>query len=232
MSQRRLPAEIYWRRRLLALAVVIALVWLGLRLLGGDDEPETKTDPEPSAAATTPTPAAAPVDGAVQVSLVSASRACDPEKIRMTPTIEPGQQTKGPVAIGLVVSSTEKTACTLTPADADLVAVISSNGTAIWDSTVCKVSLLDDPVSISPEWASLVTATWTGRGSGGDCSPKEGFATPGTYTVQVGTLGGEPGKASFTLKARPKPKPTPSKTTPTATKKTPAPPKTTTKPND
>lgn len=230
MSQRRLPAEIYWRRRLLALALVIALVWIVMQVVGGDDEPEAKTDPTPTATATTAAPVAPRVNGAVRVSLVSASRACDPEQIRITPTVEPGQQTRGPVAIGLVVSSAEKTACTLTPADADLVAVISANGTAIWDSTLCKSSLLDDPVSISPEWASLVTATWTGRGSGGSCSPKEGFATPGSYTVQVGTLGGEPGKASFTLEARPKP----TRTTPTAkaTKKTPPPPKNTTKPND
>ena len=230
MSQRRLPAEVYWRRRLLALAAVIALVWLVLRFVGGGDEPDTKPTAQAPVATTTAAPTvAAPVNGVVQVTLVSASRACDPEKIRMTPTVEPGQFTKAPVKIGLVVSSTEKTPCTLTPADADMVAVISANKTAIWDSTVCKVALLDDPVSISPQWASLVTATWSGRGSGSKCSAKEGYATPGTYTVQVGTLGGEPGKVKFTLERKPEPKPakttpTPSRTTPTA--------KSTTKPAD
>ncbi|VXC36084.1 hypothetical protein [Aeromicrobium sp. 9AM] len=227
MSQRRLPAEIYWRRRLLVLAAVIALVWLALRFVGGDDKPDPKPTAQAPATTTAAPPVVAPVNGVVNVTLVSASRACDPEKIRMTPTVEPGQFTKAPVTIGLVVSSTEKTACTLTPADADLVAVISANKTPIWDSTVCKVALLDDPVSISPQWASLVTATWSGRGSGSKCSAKEGYATPGTYTVQIGTLGGEPGKTSFTLDRRPQPKP--SKTTPT--KPTPSA-KNTTKPND
>jgi hypothetical protein len=216
VSQRRLPAEVYWRRRLLALAALIALVWLVLRFVGGDDEP----DPKPTAKATVTTPAptvAAPVNGVVQVTLVSATRSCDPEKIRMTPTVEPGQFTKAPVKIGLVVSSTEKTACTLTPAGADMVAVISANKTAIWDSTVCKVALLDGPVSVSPQWASLVTATWSGRGSGAKCSTKEGYAAPGTYTVQVGTLGGEPGKTTFTLERKPAPTtPKPSTPTPSA----------------
>lgn len=221
-----MPAEIYWRRRLLALALVIGLIWLVLHLVGGDDPAaQPKATATPTAPATPSTAAA--VDGTVPVTLVSASRACDPEKVRMSPTVKPGQFAKGPVEIGLVVSSTEKTACTLTPADAELVAVISSNKTAIWDSTLCKVSLLDDPVSISPQWASLVTATWSGRGSGGNCSPKEGYASPGTYTVQAGTLGGEPGKATFTLERRPAPKPT--KTTPTASKPTPKPTKTTAK---
>ncbi|WP_162891048.1 hypothetical protein [Aeromicrobium sp. A1-2] len=229
MSQRRLPAEIYWRRRLLLLAVLIGLVWVVLRLVGGDDKPDAAPGPVATTTASA-APAAAPLtDGTIEVTLVSASRSCDPEKIRMSPTVGSGQLTRGPVEIGLVVSSTEKTACTLTPEDADLVAVISANKTAIWDSTLCKVSLLEDPVAISPRWSSLVTATWSGRGSGTSCSDKEGYASPGGYTVQVGTLGGEPGKATFTLKARPTPKPT--KTTPTPTKKTPTA-KNTTKPND
>ncbi|MFI5428975.1 hypothetical protein [Aeromicrobium sp. UC242_57] len=103
MSQRRLPAEIYWRRRLLVLAALIAVVWIGLRLFGGSDD-------EPQAAATTPPPAvtttAAPVakvNGRVDVSLVSATKACDPQKIRVVPSVKSGQLTKGPVQIGLVV---------------------------------------------------------------------------------------------------------------------------------
>jgi hypothetical protein len=229
VSQKRLPAEIYWRRRLLLIAALIALVWVVLRLVsGGDEEPQAKATATPTPTATAKPTVEAPVSGVVEVNLVSASRACDPEQIRMTPTVEPGQYVKGPVRIGLVVSSTEKTACTLTPAVADLVAVISANGTPIWDSTVCKVSLLKDPVSISPQWASLVTATWSGRGSGGSCSSKEGYASPGKYTVQVGTLGGEPGKVSFALDRRPAPKPTP--TTPTPTPSPTA--KNTAKPND
>lgn len=215
------------------LAAAIALVWITLRIIGGGDEDKTGVTPTPTASATAAPTVAAPVDGTVRVSLVSDTRACDPEKIRMTPTVRPDQPTKAPVEIGLVVSSTEQKACTLKPADADLVAVISANKTPIWDSTVCKTSLLTDPVAISPRWASLVTTTWSGRGSGANCSSKEGFASPGTYAVQVGTLGGEPGKASFTLKAAPKPKV--AKTTPTAkapqTKATPQA-KNTAKPND
>jgi hypothetical protein len=98
------------------------------------------------------------------------------------------------------------------PEDADAIAVISANDTAIWDSTVCKTSLLSQPVEISPQWATMTTVQWSGRGSGAQCAASEGYATPGKYTLQIGTLGGEPGKTSFTLDARPappKPAPTP-----------------------
>lgn len=236
MSQ-RLPAKIYWRRRLLLLALAIGVVWVVLRLTAGDDGKPT-TDPTPTATTgspTTPT-AAAPVDGVVNVSLMSARRACDPEKVRITPTVDSGQLAGGAVKIGLVVSSTDTKPCTLTPSDANLVAVISAGKSAIWDSTVCRESLLADPVSLSPRWASLVTAQWSGRGSGGGCSPTEDYAAPRKYTVQVGTLGGEPGRTTFTLERRPTPKPTgttpsPKPTSSTSTP-TPKPPKTTTRPAD
>lgn len=220
-----MPAEIYWRRRLLALAVVIALIWIGTKVFGGDGDP--KAEPEPTATATaTATPVPAPTDGVLSVNLVSETRTCDPEKIRITPTVKSGQLTKTPVVVGLVVSSTDTKACTLTPSAADLLVVISANKVAVWDSTVCKTSLLTTPVAISPGWATLVQASWSGRGSGSKCSTKDGFATPGTYTIQAGTLGGEPGKTTFVLKPTPKPKATatPTKTTPSA--------KNTTKPAD
>lgn len=215
-----MPAEIYWRRRLLVLALLIGLIWIGTKVFGGGDDP--KAEPEPTATATaTVAPEPAPTEGVLNVKLVSATKDCDPEKIRVTPTVKSGQLTKAPVTVGLVVSSTDKAACTLTPAVADLLVVISANKVAVWDSTVCKTSLLSDPVAISPGWATLAETTWSGRGSGSKCSAKEGFATPGSYTIQAGTLGGEPGKATFTLDAAPKPK-----------KTTEPKPKTTTKPPD
>jgi hypothetical protein len=219
VSQRRLPAEIYWQRRLLLLAIVIAVVWAVLQVTGGDDEsssanpsptPTEATEPAPGAdpAATTATPTVAPVpqvaaDGVVDVVVTAAAKRCDPQKIRITPTVRPGQLTKGPVDIGLVVSSTQAAACTLKPDDAEAIAVISANGTAVWDSTVCKSSLLTEPVQVSPQWATLATVQWTGRGSGSNCTSNEGWATPGKYTLQIGTLGGEPGKTTFSLAARP-----------------------------
>nr|MCW2727320.1 hypothetical protein [Aeromicrobium sp.] len=208
-----MPAEIYWRRRLLLLAVVIAVVWGVLQVTGSDgDNAEGKAVPDPTKTAASPaaTTTAPPVpevtvDGLVDVALVTAPKACDPEKVRITPSVRSGQPTKGPVDIGLVVSSAETKACTLQPEDADTIAVISANGTAIWDSTVCKSSLLNAPVELSPQWATLTTVQWTGRGSGSNCTSNEGYATPGKYTLQIGTLGGEPGKTTFSLDPAPAP---------------------------
>ncbi len=211
--RRPLPRAIYWRRRFLLLAVLIALAWGVVTLWpgGGDDEPAPVAAPTASASAsasTTPTPAPAPTQAAqsaVQVALTTSAEPCDPELVRITPTVPADQPARKAVRLELLVSTSAAKGCTLDPADADLVAVISSGDTAVWDSGVCRSALLDEPVVLSPGWSTSVATTWSGRGSGPACSSKEGWASPGTYTLRIGTLGGEPGAARFTL-AQPAPK--------------------------
>jgi hypothetical protein len=216
---------------MLLLALVIAVVWAVLQVRGGgDDDEPAKTAATPSkgakktSATPSPTTPSAPeqtVDGLVDVAVVAGTAPCDPELVRISPSVRPGQLTKGPIDIGLVISSTQTTACTLQPADADTVAVISANGTPVWDSTVCKTSLLSAPVALSPQWSTLATVQWTGRGSGSNCTSNQGWATAGKYTLQIGTLGGEPGKTTFLLDARPAPAKT---SAPPAAPTTPTPP--------
>lgn len=205
MSQRPLPSAVYWRRRLLILAVVIALGWLGLRLLGGGDSPDS-SEPE---AAPQVVPAVVPTDGTYDASLPTTSAACDPQQVRITPTVPAKQKAAGDVTVELVVSTAQDEACTLEPEDADLIAVISSNGGPVWDSTRCPTSLLTDPVPLARGWSTVVATAWSGRGSGTGCSSSEDFAPAGSYTVKLGTLGGEPGETTFSLAPGAEPKPEP-----------------------
>jgi hypothetical protein len=205
VSQRRLPAEIYWRRRLLLLAVLILIAWLGLRFWPGAGDDERPVSAAAPTATPTPTPKPAPTDGTTTVALASGSKTCDPESIRTTPSVPDDQMTRGTVDIDLTVSSTSKKPCTFTARGSDLLLVISAGKTAIWDSTVCKTALVSDAVKLSPGWSTVVRVEWSGRGSGPACSKKEGWATPGRYKLQVGTLGGEPGKTTFILTPAPKP---------------------------
>jgi hypothetical protein len=203
VSQRRLPAEIYWRRRLLAFAVVILMAWLVLHFWpdGDDEKPVSATAPT---ATPSPTPKPAPTDGTTTVALSSGSTACNSESIRITPSVPDGQHTHDPVEVDLTISSTSRKPCTFTARSSDLLVVISAGKTAIWDSTVCKYALLKEPVKLTPGWSTVVPAEWSGRGSGPACSSKEGWATPGRYTLKIGTLGGEPGATKFSLAAPPK----------------------------
>ena len=202
-----MPAEIYWRRRLLVLAVVLLLAWGATRAFGGEGKAD-KPVAKPTAKATTTATAAAPVDGKITVNLSSGTATCDPEKVRVTPSVESGQYVGAAVKVSMIVSTTQKEPCILNAKAADLLVVISANKAPIWDSSVCKTALLPIPVSVSPRWSTVAAATWTGRGSGTKCSTKDGFASPGTYVIKSATLGGEPGQDTFTLVNKPKPKPT------------------------
>lgn len=194
--------------------MVIAIAWAATTFWpGGDDEPAPVAAPAPSgsttAAAATPSPTPAATQAAqsdVQVALTSSTEPCDPETVRITPTVPGDQPARKAVRVELLVSTTAPQGCTLDPDESEVVAVISSGETAVWDSAVCDSALLDAPVSLSPGWSTTVPTAWSGRGSGPACSKKEGWASPGKYTLRIGTLGGEPGKASFRL-AQPAPKP-------------------------
>lgn len=207
MSQNRLPAEIYWRRRFLLLAAVLLVVWGAVQVWPGGAGAES--GPAPSAtgpsASTTPEPDPEPAEDApaepesTTVSLAAGDEPCEPESIRMTPHVPTGQVAGSAVRVDLVLSTVAEEPCTFRPAGSDLVAVISAGDAAVWDSDVCSAALLDEPVQLSPRWSTLAPVSWSGRGSGPTCSAKEGWAPAGTYTLRIGALGGEPGTSSFQL---------------------------------
>lgn len=212
------------------LTIVVVLLWAVVKLWpsGGDDTSSAaKPAPQSSAsssAGVSATPAPQKTQKALEasdtttVSLPAGTTACKPEDVRVVPSVASGQRARQAVALDLAVSTSADKPCIFTAEAASMLAVISAGKTAVWDSSVCKASVLADPVSLSPQWSTVVRVSWNARGSGIACARKEGWATPGRYTLEIGTLGGEPGQTTFTLAqplARPKATKTP---TPTATK--------------
>lgn len=203
-----MPAEVYWRRRLLVLAALLLLIWIVVQVVEDDPRSASQQAPAvvPSAA---PTPASG--GGPVPASFAKATKKCLPEKVRIEPTVTSGQRTQTPVDMSFLLTTAQKESCLFDAAAADLLVVINANGSAIWDSSVCKEAILAEPVTIPATWGTAVAATWSGRGSGSSCSKKESFGSPGAYVIKVATLGGEPGKDEFTLTSPPEPE----KATPT-----------------
>lgn len=205
-----MPPAIYWRRRLLLLAVVIALVWVGWQTVGWADSGEgeaTPATPSPSSSSTespgSDEPSAEPAD-VVPVSVPAAEGACNPENVRIAPSVKNGQHAGGDVTVELLLSTVDGKGCVLDPADAELLVVIASGDSPLYDSAGCEQSLLTDPVAIPSGWATQESITWNGRRSGGSCGDGEEQVGEGEYTAQIGTLGGEPGETAFQL-AAPKP---------------------------
>lgn len=206
------------------MAVLIALVWGFLQLIGmfRDSDSDMKANPKPSAAPSQTEPTPSPVSESpepepavvagepVPVGLVTAETACEPENVRTVAMVPTGQKAGGPVQVELLLSSIDGTACTFTPAARDFLIVVEANEKPVYDSTVCKAPVLNSPVVIAQGYGTLVRATWSGRGSGRDCNPKEGFVKGGKFVLKVSAFGGEPDQTKFTLASAPKPSPKPS----------------------
>jgi len=209
-----LSPAIYWRRRLLALAVLIALIWAGWQATGWidrGDEPAPATTASPSDSPDPETPSMTDAES-VAVSIPAAKGACDPENVRVAPSVKDGQHAGGAVSVDLLLSTVDGSGCVLDPNQADLLLVVSAGDADVYDSTGCQQSMLSESVAIPPGWAVQESVHWNGRRSGGSCGDGEELLGEGEYAAQIGTLGGEPGKTTFRL-APPKPpkKPDPEK---------------------
>jgi hypothetical protein len=207
--RRPLPAAVYWRRRLVVLAVVILIVWLIIQIVGlfsdgGDDKPTVTPTPQATPTSTVPLP-----EGLVSVELKTSDVKCDPQNVRVTPSVPLGQTARQAIWVNFTFATVDGIGCTLEPDDAQLLVVISAKDSPIYDSVVCNANFLSAPVALSEGWSSQVSAKWSGRGSGKKCKASEGFAPAGSYRIQAGTLGGEPGEATFTLAKPTTPDPTP-----------------------
>jgi hypothetical protein len=91
-------------------------------------------------------------------------------------------------------------------------AVFTHDDDTVWDSSICEKAIVSRPVRLVPGWATTVRVPWVPRESGDACKADEDWLEPGEYTLRVGTLGGEPGRADFELVVPPPPPPKPSPT--------------------
>lgn len=220
---RQHPRSVYVQRWLLLLAAAILVAWVIVQVWPpGSDEPNptstsTVTALPPAAtptAATTPTPKPTPPPGiTTRVALAGGTAACKARDVTISPSVLSPQFARRPVFVDVAITTSAAKPCAFTPKPLDPLAVITEDDDTVWDSSICEAAIVSTPVRLVPGWATTVRVPWVPRESGDACKPDEDWIEPGEYTLRVGTLGGEPGRADFTLVEPPPPPPTP---TPTA----------------
>ncbi|NYG58913.1 hypothetical protein BJ980_001836 [Nocardioides daedukensis] len=219
--QRRLPARVYWVRRVVVFGTAFLLVFGLARLLsGGSDAQETGTDgtasivsgaqsgaAKPSASASAkPSPTAKatrkPAKKKTKQPLAQPSGPCNPADIVVAPTVK-RQAADGRIEIPFELR-TKVAACSWTVSDKSLVIRISSGKDQIWSSQECAKIPSKDVVIRAAKPAEIVFV-WNGRRSGEDCTRTAKWALPGFYHVTAAAFGGEPEDKQFELTA-PSPK--------------------------
>jgi hypothetical protein len=181
-----LPAAVYWRRRAVALAVVIGLlVVLGglLGRLGGDDEPDVLAVPTPSASAgeAAPTPSATP----------EPVGPCGDDVLEVQGTAEAADVAVGAgTRLVLTVRNTGTVPCTRGLGQGAVELVVTSGEDRVWSSDDCAPGGDEGVVELAPGDVQTARATWPGTRSAPGCPPDQPVAQAGTYrvTARVGEL--------------------------------------------
>ena len=209
----RLPARVYWVRRLTAVGLVALLV-LGVHQLltpgSGAGSSESPAAAAPMGApfdlpslTVIPTPSSMVIKSQRRAAkLAKPQGPCDPSEVAVAPIVERANIGR-PTRIILEFTSTESAACTF-EVSADSVAVNISTASAarelLWTTQDCPAALTETSVVAREETPGRAVAVWDGRRSDGRCSKISAFVLPATYLVEAVALGAtEPESTEFTL---------------------------------
>jgi hypothetical protein len=219
----RLPARVYWFRRMMVLVTALALVFAIGRLLdgsgsdpGGDTAtvvgaaPSTSPSATPTQGPAGPLPILPSVTGASQptttgapVTLAEPTGPCAADEITVNPTVPK------PIAgdrVDLVLQlSGIRPACTFAVSRRTIVAKVTSGTDRIWSSQDCPESIRVSSVVVRSAAPTKVVVRWSGRRSDDECSRSTSWALPGYYHVTAAVIGSDPGEQQFRLTSPPRP---------------------------
>jgi hypothetical protein len=205
-----LPARVYWRRRLLVLALLLAVLggvtWLGIALLTGRDGDVAAAGEQSRSSAripaldrvvpslarvATPTPPDVPLatDGAGPAAAPPAGPvAGDPCTDEML-----GLEVRSPgsAAVGdkptfeLVVSNVAAVPCVRT-LDKGLqeISLLDGAGNRVWGSNDCFPEASSDPRTLAPGEVVVLPLVWGGLTSEPTCTAPRQAPAPGTYVLR------------------------------------------------
>ncbi|MGY1739228.1 MULTISPECIES: MucR family transcriptional regulator [unclassified Blastococcus] len=210
-----LPAAVYWRRRVLVLALLLAVLggggWLGVALLRGDGG----TAGDAAAPTAPPTASGTPALERVVPSLASVQTPTAPA----TPTVvapapAPGPQPgdpcgddmiavqvrapadapagSGPVFELLVTNVSAVPCVRVLDKELQEIVLLDAAGARLWGSNDCRPEASDDVRTLAPGEVVAFPLTWSGLTSEPTCTAPREVLQPGQYVLR-GRLDTKPG---------------------------------------
>jgi hypothetical protein len=214
MTRGRLPARVYWVRRLMVLGVAVLLVVGVARLLGGSSDASSEPD-QAARVADTADPTVAPSTNAPATTgkkhrhqsttaddpvtrVAMPSGPCSPDDIAVTPSV-PKPIAGSDITIVLDVATLTTPACSWTLSNKTLAMKITSGHDLIWTTVDCRRSIPRQDLVLRSADPVRVELTWDARRSEPGCPVETQWALPGTYHVHVAALAGTPADVAFLL---------------------------------
>ncbi len=204
---------VYWLRRIIAIAVVVALL-VGIKLAffnggGGSTAapgPTPSPTSTPSASATksgspeptttgsaSPTKSASPTSGGTPL--------CKDSQITVTASTDAATYQVGATPrLRMRIQNTSDSSCRRDIGAAKNELVITSGNTQVWSSDDCNPGGDPQVVTLKPQQSYSVSVTWLGRLSAKNCPADQPLAQAGTYklTGRNGEVVSEPAVFSLT----------------------------------
>lgn len=191
------PSRVYWRRRLLVLLGVVAVIAIVLLIVFRPGASDTANAPEPTGTDTaeapeTPatSPAAEPVEGGD----------CDPATIKLEALTDTNVYAAGQSPqLSFRITNTSGVSCLFNVGSTQQTYVITSGEEQYWSSRDCQTEPVDAPVMLEPNLAQTSAALpWDRTRSSVDTCDQPGAPVPAggaTYNLKV-TVG--PVESEFT----------------------------------
>jgi hypothetical protein len=235
---RRLPARVYWFRRLAVLGTALLLVFATGRLLtGGSDGADSgpgdagavqagasvvatpsSTGPTIKVPRGTKKPRKSRPPKPSPTPLAQPDGDCSPEDVVVSPEAR-NPVGGGEVVVALMFRTLMSPACVFDVSATSVTMSITSGSDPIWSTRDCPGAVPTTDLVVRKDLATYVYVTWNGMRSDSTCSPRTEWAYPGWYHVRVAALGGEPADEQFQL-APPQPATVTTTVTPTPPKHT------------
>jgi hypothetical protein len=213
-----LPPRVYWRRRVLLVALAVVLVFVLARLLNAGSDATSAPDaatpvagvptstPTPSATATTPprTDGRQPKKKKRSEPVLAApTGSCADADIAVTPTV-PKAVAGREVFLVLKLRTIQAEACTWEVSPETLTLKITSGNDDIWASRQCPRAVPTRSVVVRRAVSTSIGVTWNARRSDDECSRLTHWALPGYYHLDAAALAGEPAEVQFELETPPR----------------------------
>lgn len=192
-----LPASVYWFRRALVLVVLVALVFVLIRVLGGGSDPKNSAasgpeqNPSSGPSAPTPTPGEKTSEPGKKTS-ESPKTTEPPKDVKCTGddvTIDvlPASRTLAAGnSMNLVIQlSATRDECKAAVDPTELSLTITSGKDQIWTTEHCEKVIPRSTLVLAKGKQSPAIILWDGRRSRPGCLPGQLQAKPGTYVVKA-----------------------------------------------
>jgi hypothetical protein len=218
----RLPARVYWTRRLLVALLALGLVFGIARLLGGggpasgsatqpvgaDESTSTAVSPTSSPAPTgapspvaTSSPSSGPTGrgGAVSTPLAQPTGPCPNSDIVAVPSVKTPAYAGRAVVVTVTLTTKASPACSWTVSAASLVVKVTSGADRIWSTQDCTGAVPRREVVLRRDTPVSVTVGWSGLRSDADCTRTTSWVETGYYHAAAAAFGADPTDVQFRL---------------------------------